>query len=718
MTDGTTFDAPCETEARDVLKRHFGHATFRAGQWQTIAAVMGGRDALFVAATGTGKSLVYQFGAVFRSDRAVGGREDVSLPPAPGSVTLVLSPLLALQKDQVAAFARRRVRVCCLNSEQQDPVIWAAAARGGYHLIYSTPETTLGRLLPAVKRLAADGLLGCIAVDEAHVVSEWGSDFRLDYRRLSELRRLLPGVPMLACTATATPTVRDDIVASLGMRSPLLVVSSFNRPNLHYAVRSKSGKVQQDLAVALGPVFGADDQGGCAIVFVPTQRETISVADVLNCTPFAAAKRAARFAAPYHAGLPPDEKEAVHRAFASGELRVVVATIAFGMGIDKPDVRAVVNYGTPKNLESFYQQTGRAGRDGKPARCVMFWSAGDFATAQHLANSGSPPVAGKYNPLDGLRALRTFVMTQRCRRRQLLEYFGDAGTQDDVCQGCDVCDATRGAGSPGGAGTSSVEVADFTDDARIFLEAVRFVGDRGGLSTLRGVIRGSSSTDISKRFGKAALQACPAYGRGASKSETFWDKFPQIALTLGFVNMTNVSIGARGPGKSFSYAAYKLTPAGSRFAADLAMRLPPMVVPEGMRVSTRAAGAGTDSKSLRGGLAPNEVPLSGEQERIFAALREARLEAAAGRPAYVVAYDRVLRAIARARPATLEDLRAVEGVSSNLARLHGARFLAVVAKCDLGAGLPRERTASAGSAAKRGAETPAEEGLAKQQRML
>jgi ATP-dependent DNA helicase RecQ len=733
-----TEDEEEEEEARRVLKRHFGHASFRAGQWEVISELLKGRDVLFVAATGTGKSLVYQFGAVFRADRAASdaagnARKDdkeeeddgAPLPPAPGAVTLVLSPLLALQKDQVAAFAQRRVRACCLNGEQRDPQVWAAAARGDYHFLYSTPETALGRLLPALRELAAAGRLGCIAVDEAHVVSEWGADFRPDYRRLAELRSLLLPcvVPVLACTATATPVVRDDIVASLALRSPLRVVSTFNRPNLHYTVRAKSGKAHRDLSEALGPVF-QDGGGGCAIVFVPTQRETEAVAEAINSLPFAttttemakseiiseaddddveAGDGRRLFAAPYHAGLPPERREAIHRDFTSGDLRVVVATIAFGMGIDKPDVRAVVNYGIPKNLESFYQQTGRAGRDGDPARCTMFWSAGDFATAQHLCQQPPPQqaaaaVAGaakKYNPLDGLRALHKFVMTRLCRRKQLLAYFGEVIVGDGEgsggsfrCEGCDVCDAQEAAATTSQDDDDVVEgrrgVDHFTEDARTFLEAIRFAGQRGGsLSTLRGILRGSRAAALLQRYGEAALQACRAYGRGAARSDALRDKFLQVLLTAGLVDVFHVASCDPSGQRNFSYAAYKLTPAGASFAADPTARLPPTMMPEDLLLQRPPPPATKKTATARPEqqqLAPGEAPLGEDEQLIFAALRQARMEAAAGRPAYIVAYDRVLRAIARARPSTLEGLRAVDGVSSDMARNYGSRFLAAVAK--------------------------------------
>jgi len=343
-------------------------------------------------------------------------------------LTLVVSPLISLMQDQVAALRARGIAAAYLSSTQT-PELQAAvreATRAGrVRLLYLAPER-----LKNVPRILGCRTVSLLAVDEAHCISEWGHDFRPHYRRLGQLVRVLGAPPVIALTATATPVTRADICAVLGLRRPVVVLTSFDRPNLHFAVRrmdtepARFAELKRLLRTA---------STGSAIVYVPTQNRADGIAKVLRWHGFQAA--------PYHAGLPGRARRALLRRFLDGEIRVIIATTAFGMGIDKPDVRLVVHVGVPARPESYYQEAGRAGRDGKPARCVLLWRDHDLALAARLARDRpSPGNAASFAHAEaarrGLEAMRRYVTAMRCRRAVLLEYLGE---RLGSCSGCDRC---------------------------------------------------------------------------------------------------------------------------------------------------------------------------------------------------------------------------------------------------------------------------------------
>eukprot|EP00897_Mesotaenium_endlicherianum_P008728 jgi/Mesen1/7884/ME000420S07022 len=344
-----------------VLKEKFGYGTFRAQQREVVEALLGGRDALVVMATGSGKSLCYQ------------------LPPLVSRKTaVVISPLLSLMQDQVMALQQRDISAEYLGTTQTDSSVTGRAQRGEYDIVYMTPEKAF--YLPASfweGLSSARGGISMVAVDEAHCVSEWGHDFRPEYRRLSELRNSLPGVPFAALTATATAKVRQDIVASLRLQRPYTAVSSFDRANLFYAVKAlaRTQSFRDELAEQVQRDAVA---GGATIIYTTTVRDADEVAEALLARGVMAAS--------YHAQLSTKRRTDVHRAFVKDELAVVVATVAFGMGIDKPDIRTVVHYGCPKSLEAYYQESGRAGRDGQPATCTLYYARSDFAKTDFWAS--------------------------------------------------------------------------------------------------------------------------------------------------------------------------------------------------------------------------------------------------------------------------------------------------------------------------------------------
>ena len=381
--------------ARRILLERFDYPRFRTHQLKVLGPLLAGRDVLAVLPTGAGKSLCYQVPALLA---------------APRGLTLVVSPLISLMQDQVGALTRRGIHAAYLNS-QLDPArrraVLDAALAGRLTLLYCAPE----RLASLTRRIAeARTPVALLAVDEAHCITEWGNAFRPVYRALGVWRTRLGRPPTIALTGSATPEARHDILTVLRMPDAHVIVTSFDRPNLTFAVR----RVRDDrerFALIRGAILNGT-AGGASLVYTPTRRLTELVTRAL--------RRTSVRAAPYHAGLTAQTRRQVLRAFLADRVTVIVATSAFGMGIDKPDVRRVLHWGPPQTLEAYYQEAGRAGRDGKAAECLVLWQPEDFA----------------WGGGDASLAMRRYVESRRCRRRMMLQYFGEYGTG---CSGCDVC---------------------------------------------------------------------------------------------------------------------------------------------------------------------------------------------------------------------------------------------------------------------------------------
>ncbi len=381
-----------------VLAERFGHPRFRVHQLKVLGPLLAGRSVLAVLPTGAGKSLCYQVPALLGSSR--------------GGLTLVVSPLISLMQDQVGALRRRGIAAAYLNSqldaEQRRTVEHAVLARQ-VALLYCAPER-LASLVRLLVRAAVP--VSLLAVDEAHCIVEWGQDFRPAYRRLGVFRAALGRPPTIALTGSATPAARAEILRVLRIPDAAVVITSFDRPNLAFAVERVATDRERfrRLRALIRAVAGGGEGGGAVIVYTPTRRLTELVTRALL--------RAGVRAAPYHAGLSPAIRGRVLRAFLRDRVGTIVATSAFGMGIDKPDVRQVIHWGPPRTLEAYYQEAGRAGRDGAPAECRVLWRRADLAWGEIA------------------RAMRRYVEARRCRRRMLLEYFGEKLSQ---CSGCDVC---------------------------------------------------------------------------------------------------------------------------------------------------------------------------------------------------------------------------------------------------------------------------------------
>ena len=623
-------------EELEAALHRFGHRSFRPGQREAIETLLEVGRLLLVAPTGGGKSLSYQLPA--------------SLLPG---TTLVVSPLIALMHDQVAALGRSGVDATYLASTldaDESGRRLAALARGEFRIAYVAPERLAQ---PGFRSLLADLDCPLVAVDEAHCISEWGHDFRPEYHQIGEVLARLPASRVLACTATATPVVRDEILAKLGLppETPQLV-HGFARPNLSLRAAEVGGRAERErrvdaaLAEALGEPGAAR---GKAIVYSPTRRLAEEETTRLD----AAGWRAEA----YHAGLSGEIRRDVQTAFTRGELDLVVATNAFGMGIDEPDVRAVVHLGPPASLEAYYQEVGRAGRDGEPALGLLLHTGSDLPLRRRLIESDE---GGAANPELVEHKWNLFLELLRwaeggsCRHDAILRYFGD---EEETLSGCGVCDVCRALADGG-------EAAEFgEDEARLIvrkaLSGVARCHGRYGLGAVAKLLHG----DADERLERAGLARVSTFGVLAEHRAEWLTRLLRRCVTAGYV----VFSGGDRP-------VVGLTEAGARVMRDeLAPRL---VLPP--RQHTRPAGGGRRRDRSAAGDAPvAETPV---ERALFEALRAHRLQLSKdlGVPPYVVAHDRTLHDLARRRPRSRDELLEVDGIGPAKAEKFGEGLLAVV----------------------------------------
>jgi ATP-dependent DNA helicase RecQ len=479
-----------------ALKHYFGYDRFRPGQQQIIEKALQKQDMLVIMPTGGGKSLCYQLPALLKS-----------------GMTIVVSPLIALMQDQVQALQDNGIPATFLNSslsgtEMRDRE--SAILKGNIKLLYMAPERLLNEGL--VNALLSDVYVSGIAIDEAHCVSEWGHDFRPEYRQLRQLRHTYPQVPIMALTATATERVRDDIIKQLDLTDPLIHLATFNRPNLYYEVRTKSRQSYAELMQII-----RQNNEGSGIVYCLSRKHVDELTAKLQNDGIAAL--------PYHAGLSTEIRTTNQTRFIRDDVRVMVATIAFGMGINKPDVRFVVHYDLPRNLEGYYQESGRAGRDGEPARCTLFFGAGDIKTVEYLISTKIHPQTGE--PLEDeqriatqqLRRVINYAEATECRRIIQLGYFGEAfpGT----CGTCDNCCHPK-------------PVEDWTIEAQKFLSCVARVRERFGMNYIIDVLRGSQS----KRMLQNSHDKLSTYGIGKDRTADQWKVLGRSLIHQGLVEET------------------------------------------------------------------------------------------------------------------------------------------------------------------------------------
>ena len=582
-----------------VLKTTWGYDSFRPLQSEIVHALLDGEDVFVLMPTGGGKSLCYQLPALLLDGMAV-----------------VVSPLIALMKDQVDALCTLGVRATYVNSligPAEARRREEAVARGEVDLLYVAPERLM---LPRFLDLLARTKVAYFAVDEAHCISEWGHDFRPSYLRLARLRRLFPGVPLGAFTATATRRVEADIKAHLGLEEARSFRGSFNRPNLYYEVRPKKDAYKQLLAYLQR--WGQES----GIVYCQSREGAEKLAEKLRKDRFAAAA--------YHAGLKAAERRERQDAFKRDEVLITVATIAFGMGIDKPNVRFVVHYDLPRNLEGYYQESGRAGRDGEPSECVVFYSYGDVAKHRHFAEQ-KPISTEREVALQQLRQVTDWASGTGCRRHALLAYFDEELTEQ-AAPCCDNCERP-------------VALADYTVPTQMFLSCVVRTGERYGAGHVIAVLQGERSERIS-RLGHDRLST---YGIGRERSKEDWHLLVRELLRGGYLRET-----------ADRFHVLKVGPAG------------------------RAALRGEQVLlALReNGLTPVTTVVSEPDRALFEELRALRKRLAAEHdvPPYFILPDSALKQMAAELPRTRAELLRTKGIGEKRADDFGAAFLDCIAE--------------------------------------
>ena len=623
--------------ALEAALARLGYDGFRPGQREAVETLLAAGRLLLVAPTGGGKSLVYQLPACVL-----------------GGTTLVLSPLVALMHDQVAALTARGVRASYLASTLDAGELrrrMRAAAEGAFALLYVAPERLVA---PGFRALLAALDCPLVAVDEAHCISEWGHDFRPEYHQIGELLRTMPAARVLACTATATPIVRDEILEKLGLPADTpQLVRGFARPNLSLRALEVAGEGERRRAVdaALAEALGAPDapRPGAAIVYAPTRRAAEQEGARLV--------RAGWRAVVYHAGLAPEAREAAQSAFLAGEAQVAVATNAFGMGIDRGDVRAVIHLAPPASLEAYYQEVGRAGRDGADALGLLLLAPADVPLRRRLLEL---PVEGRAPDPEVVRhkwnlflELLRWAEGGSCRHDAILRYFGD---EEETLAGCGRCDVCRRLAEPG-------DEADPEETALVVrkaLSAVARVHGRFGMGAAVSLLRGVEDP----RLVRAGLHRTPTFGVLRERSDAWLLRLLRRCVTPGWIDFA----GDERP-------VVRLTPEGAAvMRGEKPVRL---LLPEERRARA-PAGAGAGAAKRRP--APDDEALDAHGRALFEALRAWRLARARAEsvPPYVVASDRTLRDLARRRPRDRAELEEAHGIGPAKAERYGAELLAVV----------------------------------------
>lgn len=588
--------APLPEHIHDILRRTFGFERFRGMQEMVISRVLAGEHTLALMPTGAGKSLCYQVPALSRDGTAI-----------------VVSPLIALMHDQIRAARSVGIRASSLTSVDADQSQTVEALRSGeLDLLYVAPEraNTSG-----FQALLSEARIGLFAIDEAHCVSEWGHDFRPDYRGLRALLDRFRHVPRLALTATADEVTREDILKQLGIPDNGLVKAGFDRPNIRYTIRPRANATKQIAEVIV-------KTPGAGIVYTTSRKGAEDLAAKLVST--------GRPVGAYHAGLPPEQRAATQAAFVQSEDMVMVATIAFGMGIDKPDVRFVIHAGLPKSIEAYYQETGRAGRDGDSAEAHMFWGAGDFAKArQWLADVGEDRLASERARLNALAGL---VETTACRRQLLLKHFGDE--LPEPCGNCDRC-------------LEPPLVLDVTEVAQKLLSAVYRTGQSFGMGHIERVLLGRDDDRVIQR-GHDKLSVFGIVGTAQA---------PLLKPVMRFCTAHEMLVATEHGGLALGPGARAVLK-GERA----------VVIAEPPKSKRRRSGGSS-------GAIPNPVG-----DPLFDALRAKRSALAKEHsvPAYIIFHDSVLRAMAAFQPQTLREIGELQGVGEKKLETWGAEFLEVL----------------------------------------
>ncbi len=583
-----------------TLRTVFGFESFRQNQEPIITSIMAGKDVFAVMPTGGGKSLCYQLPALLKTGTAV-----------------VISPLISLMKDQVDAAQENGIAAVFMNSsldQRELAEIHRKLTNNQVKLLYIAPERfAMPQFVETLKSIC----LSLFAIDEAHCISEWGHDFRPDYLALSSIPRAFPGIPVAAFTATATEKVQQDIIQKIGLRKPHEVRASFNRPNLFYQVEAKTNVEQQLLE------FLANHEAESGIIYRTTR-------DAVDATAEFLAGQGIK-ALPYHAGLPADERQSNQEAFSRDEVQVIVATVAFGMGIDKSNVRFVVHADLPKHIEAYYQETGRAGRDGAPAHCQLFFSRGDIPKIRYFIDR-TQDEQERAIAMEKLNQTVRFASHNVCRRKQLLSFFGEVWPGDN-CGACDIC-------------TGSVMQVDISLDAKILMSAMARTNERFGIMHVIDVVMGADT----KRIKELGHDSIKTFGAGRDKDKNHWHFIVNELLAQELIKQD----GDR-------YPVLKLTPKGAGVLTGTGQVF-------GLKREETKKGAAKRRAAAAAG---------GYDETLFEQLRVVRKKIAEEQhvPPYVIFSDKTLHEMCRHFPTTPSAMRQITGVGDVKLERYGERFM-------------------------------------------